>query len=319
MASGCHKDIIKLTAFLLTTIVLILLSLLNYGCNNKEASKKVSLNKRSPVSEEYIKQTEVGSLKFGFDLRLGPKEDVQIYLPFLRYLEQNTGNRFSLSFTERYEDTVENLGKGVIHFAALGPVNCVLAKERYGADCLVMGLNQEGKPEYRAVIFTKIDSPIKNLKDLKGKTFAFGGRYSTQGHIIPRKMLEDAGITVKDLKNYVFTGSHANTARAILNEEYDAGGMQDTLAKRLVSEGKIKILATSKPYPSSLICFNKDVDPTILKAVKAALLSFEPQGKHAGILVDWDRTEMPKGFTGYNESSLKEIRELVRRYGLLRK
>lgn len=263
--------------------------------------------------------SEAGSLKFGFDLRLGPKEDVKIYLPFLRYLEQNAGNKFSLRFTEKYEDTVENLGKGITDFAALGPVNCVLATEKYGAGCLVMGLNQEGKPEYRAVIFTRMDSPIENLKDLKGRTFAFGDKYSTQGHLIPRKMLEDSGVTVENLKSYAFTGSHVNTAKAVLNGEYDAGGMQDTLAKKLVAEGKIKILALSKPYPSSLICFNKNVDPTILKAVKTTLLSFDPKGKQAGILVDWDRTEMPKGFTEYNESSLKEVKELVRKYGILSK
>ncbi|HDY71729.1 MAG TPA: phosphate/phosphite/phosphonate ABC transporter substrate-binding protein, partial [Nitrospirae bacterium] len=162
------------------------------------------------------------------------------------------------------------------------------------------------------------NSPINDIKDLRGKTFAFGDRFSTQGHIIPRKMLEDAGITLKDLKRYVFSGSHVNTARAVLNGEYDAGGIQDTLAKRLVAEGKIKILAISKPYPSSLICFNKDVDPTIVKVVRTVLLSFDPKGKQAGVLVDWDRTEMPDGFTEYKESSLKEIRELVRRYGLLK-
>ncbi|MBI5049611.1 MAG: phosphate/phosphite/phosphonate ABC transporter substrate-binding protein [Nitrospirae bacterium] len=262
--------------------------------------------------------SDTGSLKFGFDLRLSPKEDVKIYFPFLMYLEQSTGNRFSIRFTEKYENTVENLGKGFTHFAALGPVNCVIAKERYGADCLVAGLNSEGKPEYRAAIFTRIDSPIKNLKDLKGKTFAFGDRYSTQGHVIPRKMLEDSGITFKNLKGYVFTGSHANTARAVLNGEYDAGGIQDTLAKRLISEGKIRILATSVPYPSSLICYNKDVNPLIIKAVKTALLSFDPKGKHAGLLADWDKTEMPNGFTDYQELSLYEIRALTYKYGLLK-
>lgn len=307
------KRFFALEVFFALSILLI------WGCSDREIPKKVSLNKRSPAANAQERQSDVGSLKFGFDLRLGPKEDVKIYLPFMRYLEQNTGNRFSLRFTEKYEDTLENLGKGITHFAALGPVNGVLAKERYDAGCLVMGLNQEGKPEYRAVIFTRIDSLLENLKDLKGKTFAFGDRFSTQGHLIPRKMLEDSGVTVENLKSYAFTGSHVNTAKAVLNGEYDAGGMQDTLAKKLVAEGKIKILASSKPYPSSLICFNKDVDPTILKAVKAALLSFEPEGKHAGILVDWDRTEMPKGFTEYNESSLKEIKELARRYGILSK
>jgi len=312
-----HENIQRKTLFIVV-ITLAFLSLPIHSCKDREVSKKVSLSKRSPVTENHIKFSDVGSLKFGFDLRLGPREDVKIYLPFMYYLEQNTGNRFSLRFTEKYEDTVENLGKGITHFAALGPVNCILANKKYGTGCLVMGLNSDGKPEYRAVIFTRANSPIKNIKDLKGKTFAFGDKYSTQGHIIPRKILEDAGIALGDLKGHVFTGSHANTARAVLNGEYDAGGIQDTLAKRLLSEGKIKILATSKPYPSSLICYNKNVDPVILKAVKAALLSFDPKGKHAGILVDWDKTEMPNGFITYNESSMREIKDLTIKYGLLK-
>lgn len=304
--------------FNLMLFLTLFFSLIITGCTEKEVSKKISLNKRSPASENFVKQTDISTLKFGFDLRLGPKEDVKIYLPFLRYLEQNTANKFSLRFTERYEDTVENLGRGIVHFAALGPVNCVLARKKYGAGCLVMGLNSEGEPLYHAVIFTRADSLLKDIKELKGKFFAFGDNYSTQGHIIPRRMLEDAGITLGSLKGYAFTGSHANTARAVLNGEYDAGAIQDNLARRLMSEGKIKILATSKPYPSSLICYSKEVHLPIVKNVKIALLNLDPKGRHSGILTNWDKTEMPNGFTEYRDESLKEIEELTIRYGLLK-
>ena len=310
----------KLRFFRLLSFILLLLLL--YGCGDREVSKKVSLERRIKTAERDNGadnlQPDAGALKFGFDLRLGPKEDVRIYLPFLKYLEQNSGNRFSIRFTEKYEDTVENLGNGITHFAALGPVNCVLAKEKYGAGCLVMGLNSEGKAEYRAVIFTRADSPVKSLKDLKGKTFAFGDRRSTQGHIIPRKMLEDAGITPANLKGYSFTGSHTNTVRAVLNGEYDAGGIQDNLAKRLVKEGNIKVIAVSKPYPSSLICYSKYVDSLIIKAVKSTLLSFDPKNKHKKQLVDWDKTEMPNGFTEFDSATLEEIKTLTYKYGLLK-
>ena len=181
-----------------------------------------------------------------------------------------------------------------------------------------MGLNEEGKAEYKAVIFTRLDSPINSISDLKGRRFAFGSKYSTQGHIIPRKMLEDEGIKLEDLAGYVFTGSHVETVRAVLSGEYDAGGMQDTLAKRLASEGKIRIIAISKPYPSSLICYNRNVAPATVKSVKEALLDFDPKGKDASILIDWDRTEMPNGFTVVHEDRLQEIMDLTTRYGLLR-
>ena len=294
------------------------LGLLVGGCEQKEIPKKVNLDRRAPLPAPYNPQHEIKSLKFGFDLRLGPKEDVRIYQPFLLYLEQNVEKKFSLRFSEKYEDTAENLGKGITHFAAIGPVNSILAKRSYGIGCLVMGLNSEGKPEYRAALITRIDSQLRDIDDLRGKSFAFGDRFSTQGHVIPRQMLEESRITLKDLKNYVFSGSHANTARLVLNGEYDAGGIQDTLAQRLSAERKVKILAISKPYPCSLICYTKDVDPAIVRRVKAVLLSFDPMGKHAAILKDWDRTEMPHGFTEYQKGSLAEIKELCDRYGLLK-
>jgi len=111
-----------------------------WGCGDKEVPKKVSLNKRAPSVDMQERPSEAGSLKFGFDLRLGPKEDVKIYLPFLRYLEQNAGNKFSLRFTEKYEDTVENLGKGITDFAALGPVNCVLQQKNTAQAVLLWDL-----------------------------------------------------------------------------------------------------------------------------------------------------------------------------------
>jgi phosphonate transport system substrate-binding protein len=299
-------------------LILCLALFVIYGCERGEVPKKVSLQKRSSKEDNNVRPVDETSLKFGFDLRLRPAEDVRIYLPLLQYLETITGHRFSLRFTERYEDTVANLGSGITQFAALGPVNAVLAKERYPVAPLVMGLNPDGKPEYRAVIFTRIDSPLNNIKDLKGKSFAFGDKFSTQGHLIPRKMLEDVGILLNDLSRYVFTGSHSNTARAVLRGDYEAGGMQDNLARRLFRGGKIKILASSKAYPSSLICFNENLDPDVVKAVKEALLSFDPKEKHAGILVDWDKTEMPRGFTEYRGPCLAKVAELVKRYGLQR-
>lgn len=296
-------------------MVLALLAVTLVACSDREDPKKVSIETRSPVSEPRDRENVAdNSIKFGFDHRLSPKDDVRIYLSFIQYMGRQTGHKFSLKFTEKYEETADNLGRGLIQFAALGPVNYVAAKTKYGADCLAMGLNQDGKPEYRGVIFARQDSRITGLEDVRGRTFAFGDRFSTQGHVIPRQMLEEAGVGLGDLQSYVYTGSHANTAKAVLNGDYEAGAIQDVLADRLNHEGRIKILATSKPYPSSMICYAKGVDPAILTAVKKALLEMDPKGVHRNLLVDWERTEMPSGFVEYQANSLLEIEDLVRRY-----
>ena len=305
----------------LFSIFFLLCLLLFSGCAKEETPKKVSLaNKDKGVeTSEKIDNTGKDALWFGFDLRLSPKEDVRIYTPFLRYLEKATGRHFHIKFTEKYEDTVDNLGKGVTHFAAIGSLSYVVGESKYGIKYLVSGVNKDGDPRYQAVIFTRPQDNIQELKDLKGKRFAFGSMMSTQGHLIPRKMLEDAGITLKDLSRYVYTGSHFNAVKAVLNGECDAGGIQDTLAKRLAGEGKIKIIGVSKPYPSSLIAYNKSVDSRTVEAVKTAFLAFEPTGKHKGMLIDWDKTEMPLGFTVLNEFELNNVAAIARKYGLFKR
>lgn len=291
-----------------------------FGCEQSEQAKKVRLAPQTPqVHQTLALATQAQpALVFGFDLRLGPKEDVRIYAPFLKYLEEETGRRFAIRFTKGYGETVDALGRQEIQFAALGPVNCVRAREKYGAGCLVMGLNAEKRAEYRSIIVTRRGSAIKSLRDLQGKTFAFGNKYSTQGHLLPRNMLERAGITLQDLTAHTFADSHTETARLVINGRYDAGGLQDTLARRLEAEGKVRVLAVSEPSPSSLICYSKGVDPTVLASLKSALLAFDPTGKDASRLIDWERTEMSRGFVDIDESKLARIRQLVRRYDILK-
>ncbi len=300
--------------------IFMLLSIAVSGCEQAEQAKKVRLTPQKPSMQQApatMPQIQP-ALVFGFDLRLGPKEDVRIYAPFLKYLEEKTGRRFAIRFTKGYGETVDALGRQEIQFAALGPVNCVRAREKYGAGCLVMGLNAEKRAEYRSIIVTRRGSTVKSLQDLQGKTFAFGNKYSTQGHLLPRNMLEQAGIALHDLAAHTFTDSHAETARLVINGRYDAGGLQDTLARRLEAEGKVRILAVSEPSPSSLICYGKGIDPALLVSLKSALLAFDPAGKEAARLIDWEHTEMSRGFVDIDESAMARIRQLVRRYDLFK-
>lgn len=301
-------------------LIFMLLSIALSGCEQAEQAKKVRLTPQKPSMQQPSAAAPQSqpSLVFGFDLRLGPKEDVRIYAPFLKYLEEETGRRFAIRFTKGYGETVDALGRGEIQFAALGPVNCVRAREKYGAGCLVMGLNAEKRAEYRSIIVTRRGSSVKSLQELQGKTFAFGNKYSTQGHLLPRNMLEQAGIALHDLAAHTFTDSHAETARLVINGRYDAGGLQDTLARRLEAEGKVRILAVSEPSPSSLICYGKGVDPALLASLKSALLAFDPTGKEAARLIDWEHTEMSRGFVDIDESAMARIRQLVRRYDLFK-
>ena len=299
-------------------LVIVPLFIILFSCVEQDTPRKINLSERVAESAVNAVGTPNDTLWFGFDLRLGPKEEVKIYTPFLKYLEESTGQHFRIKFTDKYMNTVENLGKGITQFASVGTLSYVIGREKYGTKYLVSGVNHEGDPRYHAAIVTSLDSKIRDIKQLKGKSFCFGSRMSTQGHLIPRKMMEDQGVMLKDLGYYQYTGSHINAASAVINGECDAGGIQDALANRLVTEGKIKIIGFSEPYPSSLIAYNADLDSNTVMNIKVALLAFEPMGRHKDLLFEWDKTEMPLGFTVLSEFEINKVTDLAKRYGLIK-
>lgn len=318
MAPSVSRIIHRLSAIPHLTAALILMALLISACEEQESPKKVSLFQRGGDGTGQQEQIQPNILWFGFDLRLGPKEEVSIYIPFLRYLENATGRRFRMKFTRRYEDTLKDLGEGHTHFAAMDSLSYVIGSQEYGIGYLVSGVNKEGDPRSRAVIITSPGSGVTTLEDLRGRCFAFGSRMSTLGYLVPRKMLEDAGVSLTDLMQYLYTDSPMNALMSVMNGECDAGSINDALAQQLSVKGGIVVLKTSEPYPSNVIAFSTATGPKIVDDVRGALLAFEPAGAHKGLIEDWDQTEMPLGFTRIGEVEMRRVTTLARTYGMLR-
>ena len=297
-------------------IPIIIITIIISGCIYDNDEITVDLDNTIDGVVQYpLDETDV--IYFGFDFRLSPKEDARIYAPFLQYLSEETGHTFKIRFTPDYTCTVDELGEGVTQFAAIGGLSYINAHEKYDVICLARGLYEIDRGESRAAIITQPDSDIYEIKDINGRSFCFGSYYSTQGHLIPRKMLEDNNISLSDIGEYTYSGSHMDTAKAVIAGEYDAAGVQDKLARSLASEGLVKIVAYSDYYPSSSISANKDVDPELVEAVEKALLVFDPKGKHAMNLVDWDRSEMPCGFIEAHDEDYVQLRELAIRYDII--
>ncbi|MCR9254466.1 MAG: phosphate/phosphite/phosphonate ABC transporter substrate-binding protein [Alphaproteobacteria bacterium] len=256
-------------------------------------------------------------LSFGFDIRSGPLEDARQYLPFLEYLSEKTGHRFKLKFTSKNSSIVEDLGRGVVDFAAIGAVSFIEAYTKHGAQIIARGVNKSNKAEYRSAIVVRPDSAIGSVAELEGKRLAFGSVSSTQGHLIPRIVLQKNGLMLSDLRSYAYTGSHLNCANAVIKGEADACGMQDTMAANMAEQGLVRILHMSAFYPSSGIAANKNVPPGVIDDVLKALLAFDPLGAERTRLYNWDETEMPNGFQAASPADYGELQNWLVAFGLL--
>lgn len=293
------------------------------GCDSNQSRSQSEKDERLSDTDIQALQKAASSnrdqvFQFGFDLRSSPQEDARQYLPFLSYLEQKTGYRFQLRFTPENGEIVEDLGKGVIHFAAIGAVSFIQAADSYGAIPLVRGLNTKNEAEYRSMIVVDSQSAINTVADLKGKRLAFGSTTSTQGHLIPRIVLIKNNIKLTDLESYEYTGSHQKCADAVISGRFDACGLQDTMAKELEREQKLRILHQSDFYPSSGIVANKEVPPEVLDKIVQAMLDFDPNGRDANTLYNWHKTEMPNGFVTAQNNDYASLREWLAKLKLVK-
>jgi ABC-type phosphate/phosphonate transport system substrate-binding protein len=65
---------------------------------------------------------------------------------------------------------------------------------------------------YHGCVFARVDSGVRQLRDLTGQSFAFSDETSTSGHIFPRLLLERDGVS---LGRVYYAGGHPNVVQAV--------------------------------------------------------------------------------------------------------
>ena len=199
--------------------------------------------------------------------------------PLQEYLERQLGMPVRLIIPTSYNATVEGLGNGSLDVAYLGGLTYVKAHARYGAIPLVQ---REMDRQFHSLFITGKGESISALKDLKGKTFCFGDINSTSGHLFPYLAMKEAGILPDvSLKSYRYTGSHAATAQAVAAGICDAGSIDETVYRSMVSGGKIaggktRAFFTTPAFADYVWVARKDLSPGLQGKFEEALLRLAP-------------------------------------------
>jgi phosphonate transport system substrate-binding protein len=194
--------------------------------------------------------------------------------PFIDWLSKATGREVKLIIPTNYAATVEAVGNGSVDLAHFGGLAYLKAEAHYGV------LPQVQRTEDRAfhALFITSSPDIKTLKDLKGKSFAFGDVISTSGHLIPAKELLEAGVDPNKDLTARFTGNHTNTALAVNAGQVVAGGLDETVYHQMVDNkqidpAKTRILKTSEPFVDYVWTTSKTLDAATAAKIKAAFLA----------------------------------------------
>ncbi|MBE3595901.1 MAG: phosphate/phosphite/phosphonate ABC transporter substrate-binding protein [Hydrogenibacillus sp.] len=184
-----------------------------------------------------------------------------------------------------YTATIEAIGAKQVDVGMFGPQSYVLAHDKGYADVLLASI-RNGSKTYRSQIVVANDSPIRSIKDLKGKKIAFVDPASTSGYVYPVAMLKEAGLdTDKDVK-LIEAGGHDKTILALLRGDVDAAFSFDD-ARTVVEKSdpdvmkKTRILAKSDPIPNDVMSVRSDLSNYWRAKIKEAfkLVSLTDEGK----------------------------------------
>lgn len=292
--------------------------------DNRKRAFKVSNTLRDLHQDSDLLKVEMERFKFsaekGDTLMLGilPLESPTVmyknFTPLADFLSRKIGRSVGLKVAADFETALKDFGHNVTQLCALGPVTYVEAQRRYGIKVLVKGL-RNGKPFHRAVIFTKVDSPIESLADIRGRSFAFGDMQSSSSHIAPRLMLRDAGIELEDLLSYNYMGHHDAVVQAVLKGDFDAGAVIEGVANKYKDRG-LRFLQFSDDIPELNICYNTLLGDRELSAIRTSLLSLnDSTAEGAAVLrsIDKDYT----GFAEADDSDYESVRVKMKKLGIL--
>ncbi len=224
--------------------------------------------------------------------------------PLIKYLSKSLGLKFGSLVASSYEDSIEDVGKGIAMIGYMTPSTYLSAHKKYGVKPLVFAV-KNGSPTYKSVIITAKNSSINTIGDIKGKKVAFGAKMSTGSTLVPKAMIKSAGIDLDGLASYDHLGAHDVVVKAVIEGEFDAGCVMDSAAEEYKSS--IKVIAYSDPIPQFPICTNANIDKNIEIKIKNLLTNISD----LNILKTID-----KGYTSFIEAKESDFKTIAKMLGL---
>ncbi|MDN0073974.1 putative selenate ABC transporter substrate-binding protein [Crenobacter sp. SG2303] len=247
-----------------------------------------------------------------------PTELARKFAPLGAYLEKETGLKVQFVPVTDYAGVVTALTSDKLDMAWLGGFTYVQAKERGKVIPLVQ---REEDTKFTSKFIANTASGVNSLKDLKGKSFAFGSASSTSGHLMPRFFLQKEGIKPETFfKNVAYSGAHDATVAWVASGKVDGGALNSSVWDKLV-EGhkvdltKVKVIGTTPPFYDYNWTVRGNLDPALVKKITAAFLKLDAKNPEQKNILELQRATR---FVPTKPDNYRGIESAAREAGLLK-
>lgn len=224
--------------------------------------------------------------------------------PLTRHLARELDRPVRLKLAPSMRVAINELARGKVDISYLTPVAYIRAHQA-GKVRLVAKTVTKGKASFQLMIVVKQDSAIRSVADLAGKSFAFGDKAA----LLQRATVVGAGMPLDSLGDYKFIGHYDNIVRGVMNGDFDAGILKDTMAFKWKDKG-IRILHATAQLPPYNISVSASVDDATFSALQRVFLALDNDDpQHLLVIKALDAKY--DGFAPTSDHEYDIVRELV--------
>ena len=187
-----------------------------------------------------------------------------------------------------YDALVEAFATREIDLAWNGPISYVQIKQRLNDACRVVAM-RDVDVNFTTQLFTRRNSSITTLEDLKGKRVALGSRGSAQAGLLPYYFLKQQGLDPqRDLAACTFSEDREpgplSDERAVvdlvLKGEYDAGAVSARTLEVLTEQGQpiqdtIRVFWSSPGYSHCCFTAHRELEVGLAQKITDAFISMQ--------------------------------------------
>lgn len=252
-----------------------------------------------------------------------PKKHYHYLKPIAEYVASKMADlgvqNIDVKMVRNNQQMLDLLRSGQIDWVTETGISSVLFEQQAGAEILLRKW-KKGASMYHTVFFTRKDSGIDTLADLKGKKLALEDTGSSSAYFIPSLILKNHGLILQHLLTprsevlptrvgFLLTGEEINISTWVHKGIADAGAFnnqdwhkEDHLPQ--IFQRDMKIFAQSKPMPRAMELVRGDLEKAIKTRLKEVLLAADKDPAAKSALRAYQKT------TKFDELSSEQLDDL---------
>lgn len=186
---------------------------------------------------------------------------------------------------------------------------------------------KDGTEQYYTVIFTRHDTGIRSIQDLRGKTLALEEPTSTSGYMLPKSYLIAAGLILNEKSSaevpvssnevgYVFTNpdDDVDIIQWVLSGKTPAGAVNSATFDNFSGDSKksLIVLGKTETVPRHVVSTRPDLDAKIINALTQIMLDMDRSADGRAVLKQFESTIKFDAFPAGIDTTLSRMRELFK-------